>query len=110
MSLARALARNGRTAEAIVEYERLIASKPEYVAARRALAELQAKIGNYDSAIQQLQEVLKTNASNPLILEQMGDVEKARGNPRSAQDAYVKALNESADDAIRKRIRKKMKS
>ena len=108
LSLAKALAARGRSAEAVEQYEQVVSAKPDYIAARRALAELHVKAGNPEAAIAQLQQALKTQPNHPLIQEQIGDVEVVRGRSAEARAAYGLALKNTTEEAMRKRLRQKL--
>ena len=51
--------------QAIEEYRKVLAAKPDYVAARLALADLLAKTGDRDGALDQLRQVTKQDTQNP---------------------------------------------
>lgn len=109
LSLAKALAARGSTAESATFYEKAVALRPEYVAARRALADVYVKLKNTDAAIQQLQAAVKAQPRNALVYEQLGDIEQSRGRAQEAATAWRTALEQSADDAEKKRIRRKLR-
>lgn len=108
LSLARALGRQGRIADAIEEYLAVVKLKPDYVAARLALAELQTKNGDSDAALDQLKEALQRQPENGLIYEQIGNLEKSRGRTTEAAAAYQSAWQHAPDAAARKRVSKNM--
>ena len=107
--LAETLDRQGAAAEAMAEYRAVLSSKPDYVGARLALAGLLARSGNPDAAVEQLQEALKRKPRSPLVYEQLGDIEMARGRAAEARAAYESALENAADPKARKTIRSKLK-
>ena len=108
LSLARALGRSGRAAEAIQEYDAVVRIRPDYVAARLALAELHSQAGHHVAALHQLQEALQRGGPGALLYEQIGDLESARGRPAEARAAWESALRQAPEGAARKRIRKKI--
>src|SRR5258708_375189 len=63
-----------------------------------ALAELKAKAGASAGALADLEEAAKTQPSSALI-DEIGDVEKARGNTAKATKAYETALRNTNDTA-----------
>ena len=67
-------------------------AKPEYVAARIALADLLAKSGDRDGALDQLRQATKQDAQDPDLFERIGDLEAARQHPAEARAAYQSAL------------------
>jgi tetratricopeptide (TPR) repeat protein len=110
LSLARALARLGRNNEAAQQYAAILTRKPDYVAARLALADLKAKTGDSGGALADLQEAAKTQPGSEVIYEQIGDLEKARGNNAQATKAYETALGNTRDRATTKRLRAKLRT
>ncbi len=107
--LAETLDRQGAVAEAMAEYRAVLSSKPDFVGARMALAGLLARSGNPDDAVEQLQEALQRKPRSPLVYEQLGDIEMARGRTAEARAAYESALENAADPKARKTIRSKLK-
>ena len=99
----------GRTEDAIKEYQAVLKLKPDYVAARRALADLLLKSHKPDAALLQLREILKRTPRNTEINEQVGDLEKSLGHTGAALDAYQAALQNAPSSKTRKRIQNKMK-
>ncbi|MDZ4801678.1 MAG: tetratricopeptide repeat protein [Bryobacteraceae bacterium] len=109
ISLARALASHGGAAESASFYEKVVALRPEYVAARRALADVYVQLKNADAAVLQLRAALQAQPRNALVYEQLGDIEQSRGRVKEAAAAWLTALEQSADDTEKKRIRRKLK-
>jgi tetratricopeptide (TPR) repeat protein len=103
------LAENLTGADAIQEYRKILALKPGYIAARVALAQQLAKAGDPEAAVGELREAAKTDSQNPAILEQIGDIESARGRTAEAKAAYQSALTLTSDRGTRKRISKKLR-
>jgi len=101
IALARYLQSSGNAAEAAREYEAIVAAKPDYVAARVALAEVRPA-----DAIAQLEAALKIQPENPEILERVGKAYLAAGRKTEAQDAFRKALALTTDPAAKKRLKK----
>jgi tetratricopeptide (TPR) repeat protein len=104
IALARYLASSGNAAEAAREYETIVAAKPDYVAARLALADVKPA-----DAIPQLEAALKIQPDNPEILERAGKAYASAGRKADAEASLRKALALSTDGAARKRIRQEMK-
>ncbi len=94
---------------AIEEYRKVLAAKPEYPAARLALAGLLAKTGDADNALEQLRQVSKQDQRNGEVFEQIGDLEAKRGHAPEATAAYQSALQLASDRAAKKRIGNKLK-
>ncbi len=107
LSLAETLAASGDNAGAIEEYRKVLADKPGYIAARLALARLLAKTGDNDNALKELRQAAGADTQNPEVLEQIGDLEGARGNKAEAQTAYGQAEKLTTDSAARKRMKRK---
>jgi len=101
IALARYLASSGNAAEAAREYETIVAAKPDYVAARVALAEVKPA-----DAVAQLEAALKIQPENPEILERVGKAYLVAGRKAEAQDAFRKALSLTTDPAAKKRLKK----
>jgi tetratricopeptide (TPR) repeat protein len=108
ISLAKTLASEGKTNEAIAEYKAVAEARKDYSAARLALAQLLAKQGDTRQALDQLAAVLKLQPASAQAWELTGDLEKAAGRAEQARQAWSKALEYSADGSDKKRIRKKM--
>src|SRR5262249_48822953 len=95
--------------EAITEYRAALAIRPEYLAARLALAGLLEKTGDADSAVGELRQALQRDPKNAGIYERIGDLEAGRNRAAEARAAYESALQSGPDSQTAKRIRKKMK-
>ncbi|HWZ34344.1 MAG TPA: tetratricopeptide repeat protein [Bryobacteraceae bacterium] len=108
LSLAQTLADSGDRTGAIEQYRQVLKEKPGYVAARLALADQLAKNGDTEGALTELREASKADAENPAVLEQIGDLESARGRKSEAQQAYMSASRASSDRAVKKRIQSKL--
>jgi predicted negative regulator of RcsB-dependent stress response len=88
----------------------VLALKPDYIAAHLALAHLFAKNRNPEGALTELRSAAASDAKNPAILEQIGDVEAARGRSAEARSAYQSALGLTTESAIKKRLNQKLKA
>ena len=104
IALAGYLASSGDTAGAASEYETVVAAKPDYIAARLALANAKPT-----EAIPQLEAAIKIQPENPEILERLGRAYSTAGRKSEADDALRKALTLSTDSAAKKRIRAALK-
>jgi Tfp pilus assembly protein PilF len=80
------------------------------VAAHLVLARLLQKAGDPAAALEELREALKAQPENPMVLEHIGDLERAQGRATEAIAAYELALRQTIDGAARKRLREKLKS
>ena len=109
ISLARALARQGQTADAIGEYEQVVEAQPDFMAARLALAELHAKAGEPAEALAQLDAARTRQPRYTAVHEQIGDLQKGRGQTAEASEAYKSALEYAPDRKTKKRIKNKLK-
>lgn len=109
LSLAETLADSGDRAAAIEQYRQVLAAKPAYAGARIALAALLAKSGDADGAIRELREASQNDQQNAAVLEQIGDIEAARGHQEEARAAYTSALAATSDRAVKKRINEKLR-
>jgi tetratricopeptide (TPR) repeat protein len=107
LSLAETLADTGDNQGAIEEYRKVLADKPGYIAARLALARLLGKTGDNDNALKELRQAAGADTQNPDVLEQIGDMEGARGNKAEANTAYDQAEKLTTDSAARKRMKRK---
>ena len=108
LSLAETLADSDDRAGAIEQYRQVLNEKPGYTAARLALAAQLTRNGDADAALIELREAVKADAQNSALLEQIGDMEAARGRKAEAKQAYTAALQASSDRAARKRIESKL--
>ncbi len=109
LSLAETLAATGDRTGAIEQYRQIVALKPEYIAARVALARLLAQSGDPDAALNELRRASAADPQNTAILEQIGDIEAARGRAAEAKIAYTSALASTSDRAARKRLSGKLR-
>jgi Tfp pilus assembly protein PilF len=108
LSLAELLSQTGDTAGAIEQYSFVVSSKPQYVAARTALAGLYLKSNQPDLALTKLHSAAQSDTQNASIQEQIGDAEKSLNHTDAARDAYAAALKLQIEKNDRKRIRAKM--
>jgi len=108
LALAKALAREGRNAEAAVEFRALVSQKPEYAAARVALGDLENKLGSRTAALEQFTEAARLEPEDAAVYEKIGDLQSAEGNRAAAADAYTKSLQYATDGGMKRRIRKKV--
>ena len=108
LALAKALARDGRNAEAAAEFRVLVNQKPEYAAARMALGNLENKLGNSAAALEQFSEAARLEPEDASAYEQIGDLKSAEGDSSAAAEAYIKALRYVTDGAMKKRLRRKL--
>ena len=91
-------------------YRAVLAIKPDYPAARVALAQELSKAGDAAGAMKELGSVLNADAKNVAALELTGDIEKSRGRNNEARQAYSSALTATSDRDVRSRIRAKLKA
>jgi tetratricopeptide (TPR) repeat protein len=108
LALAKALAREGRNADAAGEFRVLLNQKPDYAAARVALGGLESKLGNRAAALEQFAEAARLEPEDASVYEQIGDLKSAEGNRAEAAGAYTKALQYATGGAMKKRIRRKL--
>ena len=104
-NLAELLASTGDKAGAIEQYRNILVQQPGYIAARLALVRLLDPEG----AVEQLRIVVQADPQNVPALEQMGDLESARGHATEARAAYTQAQAAASDRADKKRIAGKLK-
>lgn len=110
LSLAETLSKSGDTAGAIEQYRQILMLKPEYVAAHLALGQLLNKSGDAEGALTELRGASAADPQNPAILEQIGDIEAARGRTAEARSAYQSALGAKPEKNIQKRLNNKLKA
>lgn len=109
LSLAETLAEAGDNRAAIEQYRAVLALKPGYTGARIALAQVLGKSGDSEGALVELREASKADPQNFALLEQIGDLESARGRIAEARAAYTAAAAVQ-DRSARKRVNQKLKS
>ena len=102
--MAEALAESGDKPGAIEQYRQILDLQHGYIAARVALAELL----DPDGALEQLRIVVAADPQDVPALEQIGDIESARGHTVEARAAYTQALAAATERASKKRISKKL--
>ena len=110
VAMADSLAQRGQTAEATQEYLAVIAAKPEYVAAREALAKLYLHQNDPRSAIEQLDAAMSRSGQVPALLELRADARAQSGEMEAARADWSKALELSIDGSDRARISRKLKT
>ena len=102
------LVTRGDSAGAIEQYRLVVDSRPEYIAARVALAAQLVKAKQPDAALDQLQAAVKLDAQNASLYEQIGDVDRALNRPNEAREAYAAAIKLEGEKSDRKRLQTKM--
>ncbi len=78
---------------AVEEYRKVLEAKPDYVAARIALADVLVKTNDRDGALDQLRQVTKQDSQDPALFERIGDLEAAQQHSAEARTAYQAALD-----------------
>jgi Tfp pilus assembly protein PilF len=86
----------------------VVKAKPEYIAARTALADLYVRKHDTADAIGQLQEAAKLDPQSSPMYEKIGDLESGGGNREAAKAAWQQALEHATDKAVRKRLSAKI--
>ena len=94
---------------AAAEYRAVLKERPDYLAARLALAGVLEKTGEADAALMELQAALILEPASAAIHERIGDLERSRNRTAEARAAYEAALKTAADPAARKRIRGRLR-
>jgi len=107
-SLAGALAAQGDNAGAAQEYRKVLDAKPDYVAARLALADTLVKTNDRAGALEQLREAVKQDSHDPALFERIGDLEAAQQHAAEARMAYQTALDLKPERSMRKSIQNKV--
>ena len=107
LSLAEALAGEGDASAAIEQYRAVLKLRPDYIAARLALAGL---MSDPSAALGELRQALGSEPDNIVILERIGDAERAAGRNAEAAEAYQAALARTRDSSDRKRLGAKLKA
>ena len=107
LSLARTLDQSGQTGDAIEQYETVVRTRPKYLAARLALADLQLRENRPDAALEQLNAARELQQSSAEIHERLGDVNRQLGRHAEAAQAYQSALRFAPDGKTKRRIRRK---
>jgi tetratricopeptide (TPR) repeat protein len=110
VALADSLAQRGQTALAAKEYLAVVAAKPEYVAAREALAKLYLHQNEPSSAIEQLDAALARSGQVPTLLELRADARAQAGEMDAARSDWSKALELVSDGADKARLSRKLRA
>ncbi len=108
ISLAQLFAQRGDNPAATEHYRYIVNAKPEFVAARLALADLLIKSNQPDAGLEQLRAASRLDAQNAAVWERIGDVEKSLNHAAEARDAYATALKLESEKSDQKRVRTKM--
>jgi tetratricopeptide (TPR) repeat protein len=109
IAYADSLAQRGEAGAAIVEYERIVADKPEYVGAREALARLYLNQGQPALALGHLNNALDQSPANVTLLELCGDAQARLGNNAAARTDWSKALDSASDRTVKSRLERKLR-
>ena len=107
VAYAESLVARGSAAEAALQFEGIVAAKPDYVAAREALARLYLARREAAAALAQLDASLKLSPANPSLLELRGDAELLEGLNEAARQDWFRSLA-SASAAARSRLKRKL--
>ncbi len=108
LALAELLAANGDSAASAEQYRSIVAARPEYVAARLALADQLIRAKLPEQALEQLQAAAKLDPQNASTWERIGDVEHTLNHTSESREAYASALKAGGDKPDRKRLQSKM--
>ncbi len=110
IAYAASLADRGEPKAAIVQYEEIVAGKPEYVGAREALAKLYLEQKQVDRALPEIDRGLKRSPSNAALLELRGDAHSSLGEADAARSDWTAALGLAPDRTLRTRLNQKLRS
>jgi tetratricopeptide (TPR) repeat protein len=108
LGLAELLVRRGDTTGAIEQYREVVAIRPEYVAARVALAGQLTKANQPEQALEQLRAASKLDLQNAALWEQLGDAELTLKHTTESHEAFANALKLGTEKSDRKRLQTKM--
>jgi len=110
IAYAGSLADRGQREAAIVQYQQIVAGKPEYVGAHEALAKLYLEQNQADRALTEIEGGLVRSPSNTTLLELRGDVHSRRGEIDAARADWQAAVGLAPDRAARSRLNQKLRS
>jgi Flp pilus assembly protein TadD len=99
MQYARALDLAGRTEEATIEYEAVLARNPEAVVVREDLGRLLFRTGEYAAAAPHLERAVQARSDDPVLRQEMAYALDQAGEKPKAESAYREVL-ESAPQAV----------
>jgi tetratricopeptide (TPR) repeat protein len=99
-NLGAVLSIEGRHAEAIEQYRRAIADRPDFEPPYANLGGELLDAGRVDEASVALKEALRINPEMELAQSNLGSVYKRRGDYAKARELLVKALGHKPDDAF----------
>ena len=91
--------RNGRSAEAIEQYQKALAAWPRYALARNNLGNAYLRSGRTDEAIEQYQAALALQPDDPTTHDHLGDALLKKGRVSEAIAHFQKALALQPGDA-----------
>ncbi len=110
LQLAILLQRRGRVADAIHEYETLLATHPDNTTAWRNVALAYMTARDYPKARVTLQKLLAIKPRNPQTYLDLGDVEMLSGRPDAAKQYWLKARSLSTPNSdVAARATKRLK-
>lgn len=109
IAYADSLTQRGEAGAAIVEYQRIVADKPEYVGAREALARLYLNQGQPAVALGHLNSALDQSPANVTLLDLRGDAQARLGNNTAARADWSKALDSAPDRTVKSRLERKLR-
>ena len=108
IGLARVFEAEGRTAEEIEAFRRIVDLQPQYAAARLLLAKRLVATEDLRDAREQLDILKGLIPGNPLVYELSGDAGKE--DRQAAREDYEMALRLTVDKRQRGRLSKKIKA
>jgi predicted AlkP superfamily phosphohydrolase/phosphomutase/Flp pilus assembly protein TadD len=91
-NLAAVLFQEGRYAEAIEAYQKLIETNPKDGGLRASLAGALGAVGRYDESLQQLDQAIELEPLNPEAYHNRGVIHEKRGDKEAAVGEYRTAL------------------
>lgn len=104
LDAARQAAEAGRLSEAAQAYERAIAASPDSAFLYRDLADLEAKQGQTDNALEHYRKAAQLDASDVDARVRLGEILDARGDLEGAVASYSEAVGIEPRPELRARI------
>jgi Flp pilus assembly protein TadD len=92
MQYARALDLAGRTEEATIEYQAVLARNPEAATVREDLGRLLFRSGDYAAAAPHLEKAVEARANDPVLRQEMAYALDQSGEKPRAESAYRQVL------------------
>jgi tetratricopeptide (TPR) repeat protein len=96
--------RTGRYDDAISQFTDIARRQPESARAAKGMVESLAAVGRYEDAEGAARRYNRSNPESPQLLNSLGEVLVLRGKLDAAEEAFARAIEEGASEAVTARL------